>query len=57
MAGAVLPLPGTLSKDDGAADREARVQEQFVDRPDDAVHDADRLVTTLMSERGYPTED
>ncbi|MEV6042129.1 hypothetical protein [Streptomyces xanthochromogenes] len=34
----------------------ARVQEQFVDRPDDAVHDADRLVTTLMSERGYPTE-
>ncbi|MEU2516662.1 hypothetical protein [Streptomyces syringium] len=34
----------------------ARVQEQFVDRPDDAVHEADRLVTTLMGERGYPTE-
>ncbi|GGU48849.1 hypothetical protein [Streptomyces violascens] len=33
----------------------AHVQEQFVDRPDDAVHEADRLVTSLMSERGYPT--
>ncbi|MFJ2578186.1 hypothetical protein [Kitasatospora aureofaciens] len=33
-----------------------RVQERFVDRPDDAVHEADRLVTSLMSERGYPTE-
>ncbi|MFD4533530.1 hypothetical protein ACFWNL_17765 [Kitasatospora sp. NPDC058397] len=33
-----------------------RAQEQFVDRPDDAVHEADRLVTTLMTERGYPTE-
>ncbi|MFD4397739.1 hypothetical protein [Kitasatospora sp. NPDC058397] len=44
----------------GARDRYAkdwaRVQEQFVDRPDDTVHEADRLVTTLMSERGYPTE-
>ncbi|MFG2526583.1 hypothetical protein [Streptomyces sp. NPDC048516] len=33
-----------------------RVQERFVDQPDDAVHEADRLVTSLMSERGYPTE-
>ncbi|MGW3950483.1 hypothetical protein ACWEKM_05865 [Streptomyces sp. NPDC004752] len=32
------------------------VQEEFVDRPRDAVHDADRLVTSLMHERGYPTE-
>ncbi|SOE07836.1 hypothetical protein [Streptomyces sp. Ag109_G2-15] len=32
------------------------VQEEFVDRPQDAVHDADRLVTSLMHERGYPTE-
>lgn len=32
------------------------VQEEFVDRPEDAVHDADRLVTSLMHERGYPTE-
>ncbi len=33
-----------------------RVQERFVDQPDDAVREADRLVTSLMSERGYPTE-
>ncbi|APE25377.1 MULTISPECIES: hypothetical protein [Streptomyces] len=33
------------------------VQEQFVDRPETAVHDADRLVSVLMRERGYPTED
>lgn len=32
------------------------VQQEFVDRPEDAVHDADRLVTSLMRERGYPTE-
>jgi len=32
------------------------VQQEFVDRPEDAVHDADRLVTSLMHERGYPTE-
>ncbi|MEU6769733.1 hypothetical protein [Streptomyces sp. NPDC046759] len=32
------------------------VQEEFVDRPQDAVHDADQLVTSLMHERGYPTE-
>ncbi|MFI8521877.1 hypothetical protein ACIGEZ_29295 [Streptomyces sp. NPDC085481] len=45
----------------GARERYARewrgVQEEFVDRPDGAVHDADRLVTALMQERGYPTED
>lgn len=35
----------------------AGVQEEFVDRPEDAVHDADRLVTSLMHERGYPTQD
>ncbi|MFE7267592.1 hypothetical protein ACFU9B_37070 [Streptomyces sp. NPDC057592] len=45
-----------------AADREkyaqgwSQAQEQFVDHPDDAVHEADRLVTALMSERGYPTK-
>ncbi|MFD4950609.1 hypothetical protein [Streptomyces sp. NPDC058451] len=32
------------------------VQDEFVDRPQDAVHDADRLVTSLMHDRGYPTE-
>ncbi|WP_031487849.1 hypothetical protein [Streptomyces bicolor] len=47
--------------DSRARDRYTRewtsVQEEFVDRPEDAVHDADRLVTTLMHERGYPTQD
>ena len=32
------------------------VQEEFVDRPEEAVGKADRLVTALMRERGYPTE-
>ncbi|MGN5380827.1 hypothetical protein BIV25_19695 [Streptomyces sp. MUSC 14] len=32
------------------------VQHEFVDRPEDAVHDADQLVTSVMHERGYPTE-
>ncbi|MFJ9818569.1 hypothetical protein ACIRU3_25585 [Streptomyces sp. NPDC101151] len=36
--------------------RWSSVQEEFVDRPVDAVHDADQLVTSLMHERGYPTE-
>lgn len=34
----------------------SQAQERFVDHPDDAVHEADRLVTALMSERGYPTK-
>ena len=33
-----------------------RVQEQFVDTPNSAVAEADRLVTALMKDRGYPTE-
>lgn len=33
------------------------VQARFVDQPNQAVKDADRLVTRLMEERGYPTED
>ncbi|MCG8914990.1 hypothetical protein L6E12_04195 [Actinokineospora sp. PR83] len=32
------------------------VQEQFVDRPAPAVQEADRLVTVVMAERGYPTD-
>ncbi|WTW99581.1 hypothetical protein OG216_42330 [Streptomycetaceae bacterium NBC_01309] len=32
------------------------VQENFVDTPTSAVHDADNLVTRLMRDRGYPTE-
>ncbi|MER6071816.1 hypothetical protein ABT187_23795 [Streptomyces sp. NPDC001817] len=49
----IKPLPSNVRE------RYARdwtsVQDEFVDRPNDAVHDADRLVTSLMHERGYPT--
>ncbi|GAB3686485.1 hypothetical protein GCM10027589_55230 [Actinocorallia lasiicapitis] len=33
------------------------LQEHFVDSPETAVTEADRLVTVVMRERGYPTED
>ncbi|MET9604840.1 hypothetical protein ABZZ17_07195 [Streptomyces sp. NPDC006512] len=33
------------------------VQEHFVDRPEGSVSEADALVSRLMGERGYPTED
>jgi hypothetical protein len=33
------------------------VQEEFVDRPAEAVEQAGRLVTVVMGERGYPTRD
>jgi hypothetical protein len=33
------------------------VQTQFVDDPPGAVRDADRLVTEVMRERGYPIDD
>jgi FtsZ-interacting cell division protein ZipA len=50
----IRPLPSTVRS------RYARdwnsVQEHFVDSPDRAVGEADQLVVTLMSERGYPTE-
>jgi hypothetical protein len=35
----------------------AKIQEQFVDAPAATVADAYALVTTVMHERGYPTED
>jgi hypothetical protein len=35
----------------------AEVQARFVDAPALAVNEADTLVTQLMAERGYPTED
>jgi hypothetical protein len=34
-----------------------QVQEQFVDSPEAALTQADRLVVKLMGDRGYPTED
>lgn len=33
------------------------IQAEFVDAPDTAINDADELVTRLVAERGYPTED
>ncbi|MFG1944381.1 hypothetical protein [Nonomuraea sp. NPDC048826] len=39
------------------AARWTEVQERFVDTPAAAVTEADRLVTEVMAERGYPTED
>ncbi|MFG1695553.1 hypothetical protein [Nonomuraea sp. NPDC049309] len=37
--------------------RWTEVQERFVDAPGYAVTEADQLVTAVMAERGYPTED
>jgi hypothetical protein len=34
-----------------------QVQEQFVDRPAEAVEDAQSLVTQVMTDRGYPVDD
>jgi hypothetical protein len=39
------------------SERWAVVQERFVDSPEEAVGEADELVTVVMSERGYPTDD
>jgi hypothetical protein len=39
------------------ADRWRTVQTTFVDNPSSAVGDADRLVTEVMRERGYPIDD
>lgn len=38
-------------------ERWQHIQTQFVDRPAEAVTDAHRLVTLVMGERGYPTDD
>ncbi|HEY1643289.1 MAG TPA: hypothetical protein VGG35_21560 [Streptosporangiaceae bacterium] len=47
--------------DAGARDRYASewrtIQEQFVDTPAQAVTSAQSLITSVMTERGYPTED
>lgn len=50
---AVKPLPPPIR--DNYALKWTFVQEHFADRPEVAVADADRLVMTLMNERGYPT--
>ncbi|MFJ8494517.1 hypothetical protein ACIRBZ_40190 [Streptomyces sp. NPDC094038] len=50
----IKPLPASLRERYGRDWDD--VQHEFVDRPEDAVHDADRLVTSLMRDRGYPTD-
>ena len=42
---------------DAFAQEWRRVQGRFVDDPDDAVVQADRLLATVMTARGYPLED
>ncbi|MBT2225015.1 hypothetical protein [Nonomuraea sp. NEAU-A123] len=41
----------------GYAKAWTEVQERFVDAPSEAVNEADQLVSAVMAERGYPTED
>ncbi|MFF1741017.1 hypothetical protein [Streptomyces mirabilis] len=50
----IKPLP-SVSRDRYTREWSS-VQQEFLDRPQDAVHDADQLVTSLMHDRGYPTE-
>ncbi|EME53134.1 hypothetical protein [Amycolatopsis decaplanina] len=50
----IRPLPKTTK--DRYAQEWALIQEQFVDRPSGAVVEADRVLVSLMAERGYPTE-
>jgi hypothetical protein len=49
--------PLTDESRDTYANRWTEVQERFVDAPQFAVTEADQLVTAVMAERGYPTED
>jgi hypothetical protein len=51
----IIPLsPGAREK---YADSWRTVQTAFVDNPPSAVGDADRLVTQVMRDRGYPIDD
>ncbi|MEV0390499.1 hypothetical protein [Nonomuraea sp. NPDC050643] len=49
--------PLTEESRDTYANRWTEVQERFVDAPGFAVTEADQLVTSVMAERGYPTDD
>lgn len=42
---------------DRYADRWRTVQEHFVDAPERATGEADELITRVMADRGYPTQD
>ncbi|GGY64422.1 hypothetical protein [Streptomyces omiyaensis] len=50
----IKPVPGEARE--RYARRWMRVQEEFVIRPEAAVHEADELVAALMRDRGYPDE-
>jgi len=47
----------TQAQADAFAREWRRIQARFVDNPDDAVGEADQLVTQVMTARGYPLED
>jgi hypothetical protein len=51
----IRPLPAGAR--DRYLDEWRTVQARFVDNPTDAVGDADRLVSQVMRDRGYPTDD
>ncbi len=51
----IVPLSPEAEKKYSANWRD--VQGQFVDDPADAVNEADRLVTNVMRDRGYPIDD
>jgi hypothetical protein len=47
----------TPAQADAFAREWRRIQAHFVDNPDDAVREADALVSQVMAARGYPLED
>jgi len=47
----------TPAERDRYRDEWQAVQASFVDRPESAMTDADRLLTSLMRDRGYPVDD
>jgi hypothetical protein len=51
----IRPLPEESREN--YANRWTEVQERFVDAPGFAVTEADQLVTSVMADRGYPTDD
>ncbi len=50
-------LPLTAGERDHYAQQWKQVQAEFVDAPDQAIADADRLVQQVMQQRGYPLGD
>jgi len=54
---AIEVRPLSAGARDRYADEWRQVQSHFVDQPDQAVGEADRLVAAVMVERGYPVED